>query len=861
MKRGSVVIASLPRKIPGQSDRHQVRIGILHDDEEEDGGKKHPFIMDWDNPYRRAWDIMVVMAVIYMCFTVPLTVAFIDMAFPSTLGTFLDVLFWVDIVLNFRTGIIEHGAHVKDPKKIAEHYLQTWFFIDICASIPFEYILDASFDKSARKSLKILKWLKIPKLLRVGRIFKYLKSWVVYYRVVTLSLMMGLWMHLVGCIWLAVTEPCDILALEEAGLATQLSKANCTQPEMWGFYGLSLRMSFLMIFQVSDPFAFTAHIDRAVYDDWLLMAQKQGLVAGGDGGNSTLRRALDEEGAGAGEGTGSWAGARAAAAAAAAPAAAAAAARELGSIAAEPPATLATFSQLPRFGYADNAWSAWRLGDTRHSQSVYLMFVTIVGMTFGLWITTNFVAEAVMFAVNRMHTFNKYYNKVHRFEEEMELLRIPLKTQYRVRRYYDYLYINRKMGLNDHGRGSILKDSDLSLPLRKELALHVHGRLLGQLSLFKDCSEDCLFAVALRLKTHVYLPGDAIFRKGDVARELFFIRKGLIAVAFGEIDAFKPNKEDGSKDTSLEKSPLQSQQRRDIDKDDESEFKMDKTLEDSSTVKIMGPGAFFGEIALLTSMPRSCSVFSKTVSELNELSKSDFEEVMLDYPELSKEVAEQVMTMYPGLREKIEKFLTQHVNSPGAGPGGAASGLGDAGSSNSTSGGGGDRDGHGPSASSATKHLHESLQMRSAASVRQTQERTVDKEAAGHHSRWGGLPGLLKAQDNKLLMVPMFEANAVRIEATLKRHLDLAVDKILDAIQRGNRDDGQGDDDRGAGRARLAPPVASSPQPAAYSPQRAPVKNPSAIRSHAVSKARDSMILGVDDLLETLSMENKSHEL
>ena len=81
---------------------------------------------------------------------------------------FIDVWFIIDVVLNFRTGYVDHGVMVMDQKKIAKKYLSTYFLIDFVASVPWEYFLEGT-NSTDRKSLKLIKYFKIPKLMRISR--------------------------------------------------------------------------------------------------------------------------------------------------------------------------------------------------------------------------------------------------------------------------------------------------------------------------------------------------------------------------------------------------------------------------------------------------------------------------------------------------------------------------------------------------------------------------------------------------------------------------------------------------------------------------------------------------------------------
>ena len=150
----------------------------------------------------------------------------------------------------------------------------------------------------------------------------------------------------------------------------------------------------------------------------------------------------------------------------------------------------------------------------------------------------------------------------------------------------------------------------------------------------------------MRLKTHMYLPNDLIFLKGDVARELYFIRKGIINV-FLEVDATRQSG-DGRRTSNTASF---------------KEYEYTGIVEGGIEVKLMGAGSFFGELALLTDMPRSCTVRSRTVAELSELNKFDFEDVMMEYPELNKEIVDQICQLYPDLKRRdISRFCSEEAD-------------------------------------------------------------------------------------------------------------------------------------------------------------------------------------------------------
>lgn len=53
----------------------------------------------------------------------------------------VDVIFLVDIVLNFHTTFVgPAGEVISDPKLIRMNYLKTWFVIDLLSCLPYDVI-------------------------------------------------------------------------------------------------------------------------------------------------------------------------------------------------------------------------------------------------------------------------------------------------------------------------------------------------------------------------------------------------------------------------------------------------------------------------------------------------------------------------------------------------------------------------------------------------------------------------------------------------------------------------------------------------------------------------------------------------
>jgi len=109
------------------------------------------------SPFKAIWDWLILILVIYTAIVTPYVAAFTivkdSKARIRGLTTdplqitdlVVDVLFILDIIINFRTTYVnKHDEVVSHPGKIAIHYFKGWFLIDMVAAIPFDLLLFGS---------------------------------------------------------------------------------------------------------------------------------------------------------------------------------------------------------------------------------------------------------------------------------------------------------------------------------------------------------------------------------------------------------------------------------------------------------------------------------------------------------------------------------------------------------------------------------------------------------------------------------------------------------------------------------------------------------------------------------------------
>eukprot|EP00931_Biecheleriopsis_adriatica_P082729 TRINITY_DN5617_c0_g2_i1.p1 TRINITY_DN5617_c0_g2~~TRINITY_DN5617_c0_g2_i1.p1 ORF type:complete len:753 (+),score=134.51 TRINITY_DN5617_c0_g2_i1:50-2308(+) len=129
------------------------------------------FLIPYDSTFRMAWDIMIMIVLLYLCISLPFEIGFQQIPELQALDVVVDIMLLVDIVLNFFTSYLENDCMVTSSSKVAMHYLRTWFLFDAVASIPWD-LLSARVLPNLQplKLLKLGKITKVIKLLRVGKL-------------------------------------------------------------------------------------------------------------------------------------------------------------------------------------------------------------------------------------------------------------------------------------------------------------------------------------------------------------------------------------------------------------------------------------------------------------------------------------------------------------------------------------------------------------------------------------------------------------------------------------------------------------------------------------------------------------------
>lgn len=250
------------------------QITLLH----REGLTRHEeemWILHPQSTFRKQWDGITAVMVIFLCWYVPFQVTFpwwYAGSAMSIISFLMDLWFAIDLVLNFKTGYIAHGFIVMDPVKIREHYLHGWFVIDFIGTIPFELIVGlftsgsggaTAADKALRKSLKMLKYLKLPKLLRLQRLMRWLQQLRRYFGIISVGLLTIFMSHICACFWLIVTDPCG--SANEDHYQYDYAYHRCTDEDTWYLYARGLHTASAMLVGAASIDDNAGDVDSGAY--------------------------------------------------------------------------------------------------------------------------------------------------------------------------------------------------------------------------------------------------------------------------------------------------------------------------------------------------------------------------------------------------------------------------------------------------------------------------------------------------------------------------------------------------------------------------------------------------------------------
>ncbi|CAF0972861.1 unnamed protein product [Rotaria sp. Silwood1] len=198
----------------------------------------------------------------------------------------------------------------------------------------------------------------------------------------------------------------------------------------------------------------------------------------------------------------------------------------------------------------------------KHSEYIFVLFDFLIGVL----IFATIIGNLGTMISSQNQSRQRIRQKMDEIKRYMKFRSVNRKLERKVIKWLDYLYTNRQV-LNEEN----VLNSDLSIELRKDLAIKVHLESLQQVKLFNDCEANLLIELVTKLKPIFFGPGDYVCRKGDIGKEMYIIKRGQLGVVsddgkttfvtlkegavFGEISILNiPGSKNGNRRTANVKS-------------------------------------------------------------------------------------------------------------------------------------------------------------------------------------------------------------------------------------------------------------------------------------------------------------------
>ncbi|XP_069676988.1 potassium/sodium hyperpolarization-activated cyclic nucleotide-gated channel 2 isoform X6 [Periplaneta americana] len=384
-----------------------------------------------------------------------------------------DTIFLIDIVVNFRTGIMQQDNAeqvILDPKLIAKHYLKTWFFLDLISSIPLDYIFlifNQDFSESfqilhagrALRILRLAKLLSLVRLLRLSRLVRYVSQWEEVYILQNLQKKR--------------TERRGRLSSDGRDKKkSKFSKSNLI------FKFLNMASVFMRIFNLICMMLLIGHWSGCLQ---FLVPMLQGFPSNSWVAINELQEAFWLE-------QYSW-------------------------------ALFKAMSHMLCIGYGRFP-----------PQSLTDMWLTMLSMISGATCYALFLGHATNLIQSLDSSRRQYREKVKQVEEYMAYRKLPREMRQRITEYFEHRYQGKFFD-----EEAIL--GELSEKLREDVINYNCRSLVASVPFFANADTNFVSDVVTKLRYEVFQPGDIIIKEGTIGTKMYFIQEGIvdIVMANGEV--------------------------------------------------------------------------------------------------------------------------------------------------------------------------------------------------------------------------------------------------------------------------------------------------------------------------------------
>ncbi|XP_063993726.1 potassium/sodium hyperpolarization-activated cyclic nucleotide-gated channel 3 isoform X3 [Diachasmimorpha longicaudata] len=453
--------------------------------------------------FRFYWDLCMLLLLVANLIILPVAISFFNDDLSTRWIAFnclSDTIFLVDIVVNFRTGIMQQDNAeqvILDPKLIAKHYLRTWFFLDLISSIPLDYIFlifnqFQDFSESfqllhagrALRILRLAKLLSLVRLLRLSRLVRYVSQWEEVY--------IPLYQQPERHYERRATPPqpdrtskiLQNLQKKRTERRGRLSSDNMNKKKSGFsksdliFKFLNMASVFMRIFNLICMMLLIGHWSGCLQ---FLVPMLQGFPSNSWVAINELQEAFWLE-------QYSW-------------------------------ALFKAMSHMLCIGYGRFP-----------PQSLTDMWLTMLSMISGATCYALFLGHATNLIQSLDSSRRQYREKVKQVEEYMAYRKLPREMRQRITEYFEHRY-----------QGKFFDEElilgELSEKLREDVINYNCRSLVASVPFFANADSNFVSDVVTKLRYEVFQPGDIIIKEGTIGSKMYFIQEGIvdIVMANGEV--------------------------------------------------------------------------------------------------------------------------------------------------------------------------------------------------------------------------------------------------------------------------------------------------------------------------------------
>ncbi|XP_026321093.1 potassium/sodium hyperpolarization-activated cyclic nucleotide-gated channel 2 isoform X9 [Hyposmocoma kahamanoa] len=453
--------------------------------------------------FRFYWDLCMLLLLVANLIILPVAISFFNDDLSTRWIAFnclSDTIFLIDIVVNFRTGIMQQDNAeqvILDPKLIAKHYLRTWFFLDLISSIPLDYIFLIfnqvnDFSESfqilhagrALRILRLAKLLSLVRLLRLSRLVRYVSQWEEVYMSPGPQPRGAPGDDGAGSRDLAsqILQNLQKKRTERRGrLSSEVAKKKGRTKSNLIFKFLNMASVFMRIFNLICMMLLIGHWSGCLQ---FLVPMLQGFPPNSWVAINELQEAFWLE-------QYSW-------------------------------ALFKAMSHMLCIGYGRFP-----------PQSLTDMWLTMLSMISGATCYALFLGHATNLIQSLDSSRRQYREKrldVKQVEEYMAYRKLPREMRQRITEYFEHRY-----------QGKFFDEEvilgELSEKLREDVINYNCRSLVASVPFFANADSNFVSDVVTKLRYEVFQPGDIIIKEGTIGNKMYFIQEGIvdIVMANGEV--------------------------------------------------------------------------------------------------------------------------------------------------------------------------------------------------------------------------------------------------------------------------------------------------------------------------------------